>query len=114
MLTAEQHSIRIFDRNGRALVDSLTYPAPPVDYSDRDYFKTLVDRDVGTFIGQILRLRAPYGGAAFFGVSRRRLSLDVVSTGSSRPPFCRNISKGSMPRSAKRPQAISPSFATTD
>jgi two-component system, NtrC family, sensor kinase len=72
----EVKSFWIFDRNGRALVDSLTYPAPPVDYSDRDYFKAHVDRDVGTFIGQVLRPRAPYGGAAFFGVSRRRLSLD--------------------------------------
>ena len=47
-----------------------------MDFSDRDYFKPHIDRDVGTFIGEVLRPRAPYGGAAFFGVSRRRLAAD--------------------------------------
>jgi two-component system, NtrC family, sensor kinase len=74
--SSEVKSFWIFDRNGRALVDSLTFPAPLVDYSDRDYFQAHLDRDIGTFIGQVLRPRAPYGGAAFFGVSRRRFSLD--------------------------------------
>src|SRR3954452_6639963 len=69
-------SVWIFDKTGRALVNSLTYPAPTVDFSDRDYFKAHVDRDVGIHVGEVLRPRPPYGGAPFFGVSRRRSSPD--------------------------------------
>jgi two-component system, NtrC family, sensor kinase len=72
----EVKSFWIFDRNGHALVNSLTYPAPTIDFSDRDYFNAHVDRDVGTFIGAVLRPRAPYSGAPFFGVSRRRIAGD--------------------------------------
>src|SRR4051794_11136273 len=35
-------SLWIFDRNGRALVNSLTYPAPTLNFSDRDYFRAHV------------------------------------------------------------------------
>src|SRR4051812_25394363 len=69
-------SVWIFDRHGRALVNSLAYPAPTIDFSDRDYFKAHVDRDVGIHVGEVLRPRPPYGGAPFFGVSRRRSSPD--------------------------------------
>jgi two-component system, NtrC family, sensor kinase len=69
-------SLWIFDRNGRALVNSLAYPAPSIDFSDRDYFKAHVERDIGVYIGEVLRPRPPYGGAPFFGVSRRRSSPD--------------------------------------
>jgi two-component system NtrC family sensor kinase len=69
-------SVWIFDRNGHALVNSLTYPAPTVDFSDRDYFKAHIDRDIGIYVGEVLRPRPPYGGAPFFGVSRRRSSPD--------------------------------------
>jgi two-component system, NtrC family, sensor kinase len=72
----EVKSFWIFDRGGRALVNSLGTSAPMVDFSDRDYFKAHGDRDVGTFIGVVLRPRTPYGGAPFFGVSRRRLASD--------------------------------------
>jgi two-component system NtrC family sensor kinase len=67
-------SLWIFDRQGHALVNSMTYPSAAIELSDRDYFAAHVERDVGTFIGQILRPRPPYGGAPFFGVSRRRPS----------------------------------------
>jgi two-component system NtrC family sensor kinase len=67
----EVKSFWIFDPNGHALVNSLSYPAPIVDFSDRDYFKAHVDRDVGTFTGEVLRPRPSYGGAPFFGVSSR-------------------------------------------
>jgi two-component system, NtrC family, sensor kinase len=70
----ETKSFWIFDRKGHALVNSLGYPAPAIDFSDRDYFKIHVERDVGTFIGAVLGPRAPYGGAPFFGISRRRVS----------------------------------------
>src|SRR3989440_2793657 len=72
----EVKSFWIFDRNGRALVNSIGYPMPMVDFSDRDYFKAHLERDVGTFIGAVLRPRAPYGGSPFFGVSRRRMGPD--------------------------------------
>src|SRR4051794_4473347 len=66
----------IFDAKGRALVNSLVVPAPGIDFSDRDYFKSQADGDIGTYIGEALRPRAPYQGATFFGVSRRRPSED--------------------------------------
>jgi two-component system NtrC family sensor kinase len=74
-------SLWIFDRTGHALVNSLEYPAPPVDFSDRDYFKAHVERDIGTFVGEVLRPRPPYGGAPFFGVSQRRAAADGVFAG---------------------------------
>ncbi|TAH65232.1 MAG: hybrid sensor histidine kinase/response regulator [Rhodopseudomonas palustris] len=67
-------SLWILDRNGRALVDTLSYPSSSVSLADRDYFAIHRNRDVGTFIGPILQPRAPYGGAAFFSVSRRRIA----------------------------------------
>jgi two-component system, NtrC family, sensor kinase len=66
----------IFDAKGHALVNSLVVPAPEIDFSDRDYFKAHVNRDIGTFIGEPLKPRPPYQGAAFFGVSRRRSNED--------------------------------------
>ncbi len=72
----EVKSFWIFDRNGHALVNSLSETAPAVDFSDRDYFRAHVDHDIGTFLGEVLRPRPPYGGAAFFGVSHRRIAAD--------------------------------------
>jgi two-component system NtrC family sensor kinase len=69
-------SVWIFDRYGHALVNSLAYPAPTINFSDRDYFKAHIDRDIGIYVGEVLRPRPPYGGAPFFGVSRRRSSPD--------------------------------------
>ncbi len=66
----------IFDAKGHALVNSLVVPAPEIDFSDRDYFKVHVGSDIGTYIGEALKPRPPYQGAAFFGVSRRRPSDD--------------------------------------
>ncbi|MBB5048918.1 two-component system NtrC family sensor kinase [Rhodopseudomonas rhenobacensis] len=74
-------SLWIFDSRGRALVSSLGHPPPTTDYSDRDYFQAHVERDVGTFIGQILRPRLPGAGAPFFSVSRRRPPSDGRFTG---------------------------------
>src|SRR5258708_24247332 len=66
----------IFDAKGHALANSLVVPAPDIDFSDRDYFSAHVDRRVGTYIGEALKPRPPYQGAAFFGVSRRRKNED--------------------------------------
>ena len=72
--SAQIKSLWIFDRSGRALVNSLSYPADATNFSDRDYFAAHVEKDIGTYVGKVLRPRPPYGGAPFFGVSRRRLS----------------------------------------
>jgi two-component system NtrC family sensor kinase len=69
-------SVWIFDARGHALVNSLASPPPVVDFSDRNYFKAHIDRDIGIFIGDTLTPRVPYQGAAFFSVSRRRLTDD--------------------------------------
>src|SRR5438552_1102114 len=66
----------IFDAKGHALVNSVVVPAPEIDFSDRDYFKAHVAGDIGTYIGEALKPRPPYQGAAFFGVSRRRTNED--------------------------------------
>ena len=77
----EMKSIWIFDAHGRALVNSITFPAPPVDFNDRDYFKAQVDADVGFYIGQVLRPKQPYGGPPFFSVSARRLGRGAAFSG---------------------------------
>jgi two-component system NtrC family sensor kinase len=77
----QMKSVWIFDAEGHALVNSLVFPAPTIDFSDRNYFKAHVDKDVGTFIGEVLNPRPPYQGAPFFGVSRRRESGDGSFTG---------------------------------
>jgi two-component system, NtrC family, sensor kinase len=74
-------SLWIFDRSGHAIVNSLEFPAPPIDFSDRDYFKAHIERDIGTYVGDVLAPRPPYGGAPFFGVSHRRISPDGSFTG---------------------------------
>ena len=72
----QMKSAWIFDAHGRALVNSLAFPAPAMDFSDRDYFKVHVARDAGLFIGDSLKPRLPYVGASFFSVSRRRQTED--------------------------------------
>src|SRR3954466_15601552 len=66
----------VFDASGHALVNSLVVPAPEIDFADRNYFKAHISRDIGIYIGDTLKPRPPYQGAAFFGVSRRRSSGD--------------------------------------
>jgi two-component system NtrC family sensor kinase len=74
--SSQVKSLWIFDASGRALVNSLDSSGSYQDFSDRDYFSVHVARDIGTFVGQVLHPRPPYGGAAFFGVSRRRTAQD--------------------------------------
>ncbi|WP_128971426.1 hybrid sensor histidine kinase/response regulator [Bradyrhizobium tropiciagri] len=69
-------SIWIFDASGHALVNSLVEPAPDIDFSDRDYFRIHAERDIGTYIGEVLTPRPPYQGARFFSVGRRRSNAD--------------------------------------
>src|SRR6195256_3142191 len=77
----QMKSAWIFDAHAHALVNSLIVPAPAIDFSDRDYFKSHIDRDIGIFIGNVLTPRTPYQGAGFFGVSRRRETEDGRFTG---------------------------------
>jgi two-component system, NtrC family, sensor kinase len=77
----QMKSAWIFDAQGRALVNSLVSPPPSVDFSDRNYFKAHLIKEIGIFIGDALTPRAPYQGAAFFGVSRRRQTDDGSFTG---------------------------------
>jgi two-component system NtrC family sensor kinase len=69
-------SVWVFDAQGRALVNSLVSAPPSIDFSDREYFKAHIDSDIGIYIGNALTPRAPYQGAAFFSVSRRRETED--------------------------------------
>lgn len=62
----------VYGRNGHTLINSLGLHMPEADFSDRDFFKVHVERDVGTFIGEVLTPRPPYTGAPYFSVSRRR------------------------------------------
>jgi two-component system NtrC family sensor kinase len=77
----QMKSVWVFDAQGRAVVNSLIYPAPELNFADRDYFQAHIGTDIGTFIGAALTPRAPYQGSNFFGVSRRRPSADEVFTG---------------------------------
>ena len=61
-----------FDRNGRVLVDSRTYPAPPVDYSDRDYFKG--SRSIATSAS--FAAKGTLRRSRVFELSRCRLASD--------------------------------------
>src|SRR4051812_32532138 len=73
-------AILVFDRDGHLLVSSADLPAPRnVDFSDRDYFRALLDKDAGTFIGEVLVPRV--STIFFFNVSRRRPSPEGAFTG---------------------------------
>ncbi|MEK9280492.1 MULTISPECIES: hybrid sensor histidine kinase/response regulator [unclassified Bradyrhizobium] len=75
-LLPQLKSAWIFDADGRSLVNSLASPPPELTFADRDYFYAHADQNIGTFIGTPLTPRAPYQGARFFGMSRRRDSDD--------------------------------------
>ena len=46
-LLPQMKSAWVFDAGGHALVNSLAFPVPDLDFSDRDYFKALVGKDIG-------------------------------------------------------------------
>jgi two-component system NtrC family sensor kinase len=69
-------SMWIFDRTGRPLVNTMQFPSPGTDLSDRDYFRVHVDKDIGLYVGRVLQPRPPFDGAPFFSVSRRRTAPD--------------------------------------
>ena len=65
-------AIALVDKEGRALVSSSLYPVPEdLKVPDRDYFKAQVEKDAGTYIGEVVKPRVR-PTEALFGVSRRR------------------------------------------
>ena len=80
-------------------------PAPDIDFSDRNYFKAHIAGDIGTYIGDGLKPRPPYQGAAFFGVSRRRSNEDGSFAGVIQASVLPDISRISTPGSAASPAA---------
>ena len=63
-------AIWAFDRNGRPLASSTILPVPPLDDSDRSYFRSQSSQDAGTFVSEVIRARV--GSMRFFVVSGRR------------------------------------------
>ena len=64
-------AIFIVDKTGHPLVSSSLYPMPSeVSVTDRDYFQAQVERDAGTYVGEVLKPRIRPD--PIFGVSRRR------------------------------------------
>jgi two-component system NtrC family sensor kinase len=75
-------AIWLLDRTGGALVSSYTFPVPrDLNVSDRDYFRALVERDIGTYVGEVLTPRV--SSAPFFPVSRRRSTGDGTFAGAT-------------------------------
>jgi len=70
-------SVWIFDHTGHSIANSITSPSPQINFADRDYFAFHVDGDKSRlFVGEVLEPRPPYGGDAFFSISRRRTAPD--------------------------------------
>jgi two-component system NtrC family sensor kinase len=109
----QMKSVWVFDAQGRAVVNSLIYPAPDISFADRDYFQAHIASDVGTFISAVLTPRTPYQGASFFGVSRRRSSADGAFAGVIQASLLPEYSSGSTPASAAMPAATSRCAAPT-
>ncbi len=63
--------ILVVDKSGHTLVSSAVFPIPSdAGVADRDYYLAQVDRDAGTYVGQILQPRVRK--EPFFAISRRR------------------------------------------
>ena len=72
--------ILVVDKDGHALVSSAVFPVPSAaGVADRDYFLAQVERDAGTFVGQVLQPRVRK--VPFFAVSRRRAAPEGKFTG---------------------------------
>jgi len=73
-------SIWLIDATGAPLASSSVFPVPKaLNVADREYFRTHVQRDKGTFVGQVLIPRI--SGEPFFAVSRRRSTPDGTFAG---------------------------------
>ena len=72
-------SIWMFDLTGRPIATSRIYPVPNLDNSDRDYFIAQRNKNVGIYVGKVLRPRV--GDQIFFSVSRKRYDSKGNITG---------------------------------
>ncbi len=77
---AEVQGIWIYDRNGRALASGRIFPAPQINYSDREYFSAHIARDVGLFIADFQTAQS-VPGDPFFTVSHRRKNVNGAFNG---------------------------------
>jgi two-component system NtrC family sensor kinase len=68
-------AVWLFGKNGRPLASSYVFPVPAnFDASDLDYYRVQLQRNAGTYVGEILPSRLSH--APFFPVSRRRSNAD--------------------------------------
>jgi two-component system NtrC family sensor kinase len=51
-MTEQADSIFVLDSEGRNILTTRTFPAPPLDFADRDYFEEQKREDRGVFVGQ--------------------------------------------------------------
>ncbi len=73
-------AIVITDKNGMALVSSSVSPVPKeLGVADRDFFQAQAERDVGTFIGAVVRPKVR--PEPLFGVARRRATANGEFSG---------------------------------
>ena len=82
--------IGLVDATGTLRNSNTTFPTPPLNYSDRDYFVALRDRDLGSFVGQpvtgrldttsnFMLVRRRSAGQGFNGVIVVRVSPDYFT-----------------------------------
>ncbi|MDC7786365.1 ATP-binding protein [Rhodoplanes sp. TEM] len=70
-LLPQVQSIWVIGRDGLALANSYFVPAPRgASLADRDFFRALVDRDIGTYVSSVFVPRL-IEGPSFFSMSRR-------------------------------------------
>ena len=48
--SAQIKSLWVFGADGKAIVNSLSYPVDGTDFSDRDYFASHVQKEIGTYV----------------------------------------------------------------
>ncbi len=67
---SEIQSIWFYDKDGYPVATSSAFPAPRQrSFADQDYFRAHVEKDVGTYFGEIHN--SSFGNQPFFTVSRR-------------------------------------------
>lgn len=60
----------VIDGNGHPLVGGTVYPMPPLDLSDRDYFRLQKTGNIGTYVSEVVQARA--ADTSFFAITRKR------------------------------------------
>src|SRR5262249_44469710 len=76
--TRDVASIFVLDPTGKVFVSSRRYPMPPIDASDRDYYRALRETDM-LYVSAPARSRLD--GGRFFALAKRRSSADGAFAG---------------------------------